>query len=267
MFKYIVKFNESYRYSPLGIFIVSNIYSHAGKNERALENIEKYNSGHTEIKIDYLDYFHGLLLLQKGRPEAKKYFEKFIREFNGMHFIRSAYHKLAWCWLLEGNDEQYNLYISLSRNAGKEVIDSDKQSLSESKSGKIPHKDLLKARLLSDGGYFDSALAVMREIDTVQICKIHTYCLEYYYRMARISHLNGDTFSAMELYNKVILLGSNDKEYFAANSALMMGLLYEDMKDYTNASKYFKKSLSLPFDEYRNSIQQKAKAGLQRVGQ
>ncbi len=264
--RYIHRLKDNYRSSPLGIFIISNVYAHAGENEKSLEFIKKYNRDRSEIKFDYLDYFHGLLLLQRVDSDSKKYFEQYIREFNGMHYIRSAYNKIAWCWLIEGNDEQYNLYISLAKNSGKTLVDADKQALSEAKLSKTPQKNLLKARLLSDGGYYVSALQEMNAIDTTIICQTPIYCIEYYYRLARISHLRGDVLSAVNLYDRVIEMGETGSEYYAANSALQTGLIYENLNDFKNAEKYFRLCLAMPFEEYRNSIQQKAKAGLQRLG-
>jgi len=262
---YLETVRINYSSSPIFIYISSSLYSHIGKNDRALKEVSRYTQNAAGIDFDYLYYLRGLYLLQKGMSEAKKYFQLFLKEFNGMHYIKSAYHKLAWCWLLEEDESQYDLYLTLAMNAGKAVNDADKQAMSEARSKMKPHPVLLKARLLCDGGYYDEALLGIQQSDSLQLCQNHDFCVELQYRKARIFHLQTRESRAISLYKTVIEMGSDDLSYFAANSALMLGGIYEKSKDFRNAEKYYKLCFELPFEEYRNSIQQKAKAGLQRI--
>jgi tetratricopeptide (TPR) repeat protein len=59
--------------------------------------------------------------------------------------------------------------------------------------------------------------------------------------------------------------GSESEYYYAANSALQLGLIYEKRKDYKKARIYYEKARSMENEEYKNSIDQKAKAGLSRI--
>lgn len=255
-----------YRASPLYIFSVSSLYAHAGKNSEALKILSSYQKKEKVLRFDYLDYFRGLVLLQQGNVQAKTYFSRFLLNFEGLHYVKSAYHKLAWCYALEDNMEQYKTYMSLALNAGRALNDADKQALAEAQSGHIPHSGLLKARLLSDGGYFEKALEVIEQIDSSDICSDHEYCVEFLYRKARIYDLMGKENLAIPIYKAVIDIGKNDQSYFAANSALMLGQIFENNGDYSTAEKWYAMCLTLPFTEYKNSIQQKAKAGLRRIG-
>jgi len=266
LIRYFQKVNPVYNTSPLFIFLKAEIYSHAGFNDKALNELAAYSYNEGHIRFDYLSYFRGMLLLQKGNTDAKHHFSGFISRFGGLHYIKSAYQKIAWCWLIEGDMQQYDLYMSLARNAGKAVNDADKQALQEAKNNRKPHPELLMARLLSDGGYYKKALEQMNKIDSVELCSQQTYCVEFLYRKARIFHLSDNINDAIEYYLKTIEEGKNAKEYFAANSALMLGMIYEERADNAAAAKYYRMIQQMPFEEYRNSIQQKAKAGLQRVG-
>jgi hypothetical protein len=263
---YFQKVSPVYNKSPLLIFLKAEIFSHAGFNDKALNELAAYSYQEGHIRFDYISYFRGMLLLQKGNTEAKHHFSTFISRFGGMHYIKSAYQKIAWCWLMDGDQKQYDLYMSLARNAGRAVNDADKQALQEAKSNRKPHPELLRARLLSDGGYYKKALEQLNEIDSVEVCSQQTYCVEFLYRKARIFHLSDNVNDAIEYYLKTIEEGRSDKEYFAANSALMLGMIYEERGDKASASKYYRMVQEMPFEEYRNSIQQKAKAGMQRVG-
>lgn len=263
--RYFTLVRQEYQNSPVYLYVCANIYSHLGKNDKALQVVSAYNPTETDIPFVYLDYLRGLYLLQKGSPHAKKFFLRFAGNFKGIHNIRSAYHKLAWCWLIEENYDQYNLYISIAKNSGVAVNDADKQALAEAIKCKTPHPVLLKSRLLSDGGYYEKALDELSTLDSVKICEHHIYCVEYHYRKARILHLKNNVHESVDLYKKVIEMGRQDTEYFAANSALILASMYEDKNDITNAKYYYSMCLTLPFEEYRNSIQQKAKAGLNRL--
>ena len=63
----------------------------------------------------------------------------------------------------------------------------------------------------------------------------------------------------------MINIGADKEYYFAANSALKSGMIFESKMDFEKARYYYNKCLSLDFDEYKTSITQKAKAGLNRI--
>ena len=51
--------------------------------------------------------------------------------------------------------------------------------------------------------------------------------------------------------------------YFGANSALQLGYIAKDQRNYTVARKYFQMALDSPKHEYKNSIDSKARSELQ----
>ena len=53
--------------------------------------------------------------------------------------------------------------------------------------------------------------------------------------------------------------------YFAANAALQLGIIYEKQADFKKAAEYYELAQSMENVEYKNSINQKAKAGLNRI--
>jgi len=66
-------------------------------------------------------------------------------------------------------------------------------------------------------------------------------------------------------YNKTLENGKNNVAYFACSAALNLGLIYEIKKDKAAASKYFGICLNLNPSDYKNSLHQKAEAGLSRI--
>src|SRR5690606_12598596 len=86
--------------------------------------------------------------------------------------------------------------------------------------------------------------------------------LELYYRKARIYQGLGQEDSAIVFYKQTINFSGTLPYYFAPNAALQLGYLALDRNDKTAAKSYFKKALSYPKHEYKNSIDSKAKIAL-----
>ncbi|PKP16684.1 MAG: hypothetical protein CVU06_14235, partial [Bacteroidetes bacterium HGW-Bacteroidetes-22] len=89
--------------------------------------------------------------------------------------------------------------------------------------------------------------------------------LEFTYRLARIYDKSGNTKKAVENYTETLEQGADYPFYFAANSALLLGNIYKASGNTEKARYYYKKCLSLNYDEYRSGISQKAKAGLSQL--
>ena len=67
------------------------------------------------------------------------------------------------------------------------------------------------------------------------------------------------------MYQLTLNEGQKYPWYYAANAALNLGLIFENQKKYAEAEKYYRRCLDLNYTEYKTSISQKAKAGLNRV--
>ncbi|MEL6986374.1 MAG: tetratricopeptide repeat protein, partial [Bacteroidota bacterium] len=70
---------------------------------------------------------------------------------------------------------------------------------------------------------------------------------------------------ALAAYNTSIQKGKSLPYYFACNAALQSGLIYETQKDYKQATYFFRLCRSMKPEEYKTSLHQKAKSGLQRL--
>jgi len=69
---------------------------------------------------------------------------------------------------------------------------------------------------------------------------------------------------AIKNYLNAIAIGENRTEYYASRAALQIGLIYEKQGNKTLAVKYYKKCLNMNDHDYKDSIDQKAKAGVAR---
>ena len=179
--------------------------------------------------------------------------------------MKAANLRLAWFYLIEGDKQKYEFYLTKIKNGGAALVDEDKQAQHECESGERLNSSLLKSRLLFDGGYFERAILELNKADTRKIKSVKDN-LELVYRTARIYHKQNNFEKAIGNYQLTYKNGNSYPYYFAANSALQLGLIYEEQKNIEKARESFTQALSLKNHEYQNSISQKAKAGLNRIG-
>ncbi len=249
--------------SPLICYTLANLKMKSANNDEAIILLSNCPRGSGYYPFDYLDYELGIAKLNRLDPDAYLPLMRFVAGFHGRNYIRSAYEHLAWHYLIHNNSEKYWFYLNRIQLRGFSMVDNDRQALKNSQKQEIPDPSLLKARLLFDGGYYTKALAELSHISiSVTGSKLK---LEYTYRTARVYDEWGKTDDAVSWYNKTIELGFNDPSYYAANSALHLGLIYENASKYTLAKLNYEKCIEMNFDEFHFSITQKAKSGLNRI--
>jgi len=139
-----------------------------------------------------------------------------------------------------------------------------KSAQKEFESGEIPNRILLKARLQFDGGFYQEALKTLIASKTGDLTTADEK-LEFTYRLGRIHHELKNQKEAISYYRLTIKSGAESNRYFAANSSLMLGLIYESLEQKGAALKAFEACSEFNNSEYRNSINQKAKAGILRL--
>lgn len=250
--------------NPLHCFVMANIAMRTGKGHKAIQLLEAAPSGPEFHPFWYLEYLLGLAKLQALDFNAEKHLLRYVNNFKGFNFVKDAYQKLAWCRLLKGDVVGYQQYMTLCRTKGKTLVDSDKSAWIEAEEGVMPVVELLKARLLFDGGYYDKALAVLQAKESNDFFSFKNR-LEYLYRKARIVHALHRYEEALTLYDAVISEGKDAPWYFACRAALEKGHLYEAIKQKALAIKAFEQCLSMNPKEHKTGLHQQAKAGLLRM--
>jgi tetratricopeptide (TPR) repeat protein len=210
-----------------------------------------------------INYWLGNAKLCRMDSDANRYLLNYISETQSVNFIKDAYLKLAYHSLLNNNLSGYNSYVKLIKAKGAATYERDKQALKEANEVK-PDLDVLKARLYFDGGYYSNALAQIKSTE-VNDLKNTRDKIELYYRLGRIYELTGKLTDALVNYQKAINMGANTTYYFAANSALFSGNIYEQRKDYVKAGEYYKLTLKMKDHQYQTSIDNQAKEGLKRI--
>lgn len=251
--------------SPLVIFIASNILIKNGSNEEALGILQTRSFHVNNYPFYYLDYLEGLARLNRLDLSAERSIQRFIDNFHGQNYIRTAFQKLAWIALLKGDTIGFRNQMDLVKSKGVSLVDEDKQALHEATSGVVPSVILLRTRLLFDGGYYDRALKELMDNPIKSYIRTRRDFIEYTYRMGRIYHEMGVTTKAIDYYKQTIQRGKNEPFYFSCAAALQLGLIYENKGLYSQADSAFRVCLSINTPQYKTSLGQKAKAGLNRL--
>ena len=215
---------------------------------------------HTPVWDFELGYTH---LYHLETQDAARHFESFVNNFKGKFYVKDALQKLSWCYLLQGNINKAAEIRKQVQQKGGTNSDADKQASRDAKEGKWPDILLLKARLLSDGGYGQDAAALLQG-KTENDFAGEVEKLEFNYRMARINDDLGRYDDAIRYYIITIKKGEHRKEYFAARAALQAGQICEARGQKALAIQYYQQCLDMDDHEYKDSLDQRAKAGIAR---
>lgn len=245
-------------------YMAANLAINNKMNEFARSVIQNRNDSPAYMQTPVWNFEMGYVQMRDLElNDAIKNFEFFLTHFKGKFYVKDAWEKLAWCYYLEGNMSAANYAKQMILKKGSTDTDADKQANKDAKSDRWPNPILLKSRVLSDGGYNTQALAMLNG-KTMQDFPLVEDQLEFTYRLARINDdLNRDDI-AIKNYLNAIAIGENRTEYYASRAALQIGLIYEKQGNKTLAVQYYKKCLGMDDHDYKDSIDQKAKAGIAR---
>ena len=88
--------------------------------------------------------------------------------------------------------------------------------------------------------------------------------VELAYRLARIYDELSEEANAIQAYLTTIKTGEKLKEYYAARAAIQLGNIYEKKGDKNTAMAYYQRCRDMGDHDYKDSLDQKAKAGIER---
>ena len=249
--------------SLLKVYLQGFVALKTAHNDDAIRFLEGAPKSSQYIDVPSISYLLGNAKLNRMDSDSPVFLTQFINTYKGIYLVKDAYLKLACFYLLTGDTKKYDYYLKLVKTKGYAVDEKDKQALREANDTKADI-DLLKARFYFDGGYYNKALAQLstKKIDDFKILRDK---IEFYYRTGRIYDKTGKAYEAVINYQKAISLGKNARYYYAANSALRAGNIFEQLKDFTKAANYYNQALTMKDHEYQNSIDNDAKAGLKRI--
>lgn len=245
-------------------FIMANIAMDYNKADYCISILQNRNKSRDYYNTRIFDMQMANALLQKLDPDAVTYYKRFLDKNDNRIYIKSAYQKLSYYYWANGNRNLAQKYKEAILKNGTTDIDADKQAQRFAQSSSFPHPELLKTQLYSSGGYFSQALKTIQTISVRNLSDLEDLT-EYYYRYGQLKKLMGNPKESINYYIAAINLGNQLKGQFAARAALELAWVYEDANNKNKAIEYYKKCLSFKNHDFQSSIDQKAKAGLNRL--
>lgn len=263
----IAAHSNDYRDNLLAAFFRANTALKTGRNDEAIDVLQKRPAGSAYSSFHFMEFLLGSALLHRLDSGANVHLLKYIESQQKGDYIKSAYLKLTWYYVVFPDGELYDKYRKMTISHGNISLEEDKQALLEVLDGEKPNSDLLKVRCLFDGGYYDEAEVIIRPMRERNFSAI-AHRIEYNYRKGRVFQKQGDTALARAFYLEAIDRGkgTDSKTYYVAYSAYYIGEMYEKRKDYTMAEMYYKMAGELgKSTNFKKSVEHKAKSGLSRI--
>jgi tetratricopeptide (TPR) repeat protein len=253
--------------NKLLLFIGVNMLIKDARSEEALALIHHIDSNPGGLPMHYIEYLKAEILLQKGEyHKAIDSYSRFIKNYPSQSFKKDSYFKTGLCYWLLGDRKTAEMNFIKAKATGSDKAEPDRYAARSLEEVTFPNPKLLKVRFSTDGGYYKEASQVLSSIQPAELNSKKDQT-EYFYRKARLFHRTGDISAAKIFYQQSIDMTSNNPWYFGANSALNLGYIAKDQKDFEAARKYFTLALSFPKHEYKNSIDSKARIELQLLGE
>jgi tetratricopeptide (TPR) repeat protein len=263
VFEYIRQQNWNTTNNHLFAYLVANLSLNNQDASVTEEIISHLNHDPGYLDMSVWDMQMGYAKADRLDKESIVYMDLFLNRFKGKFYVKDVLQKISWIYYLQHETEKAESARARILVSGNTETDADKQAQKEAESGRWPNEVLLKARLLDDGGYYARALQVLAGKQSSSFGDLADR-LEFSYRIGRIYDALNRKTEAIAAYEEALRLGENRREYYGARAALQMGYIYEGRGDKKNALIYFKKVLAMKSHDYKNALDQKAKAGVER---
>ncbi|MBP7497923.1 MAG: hypothetical protein KA792_09700, partial [Bacteroidales bacterium] len=118
--------------TPLIAYCRANIAVNTGHNDFAIKILSELNYKNINFfPFYYLDYFKGLVKLNRLDRDADVYLLNFLNNYKGKNYLKAACQKLAWFYLINDDKEGYLENINKIGVLGENNVDEDKQAYRE----------------------------------------------------------------------------------------------------------------------------------------
>jgi hypothetical protein len=227
--------------------IAAIIYTKNNDSKQALLVLE-----HVNQMNPYFIYLQGINNLQLlNHKKAASYLESFLAT-NPSYYQTSARYFLAECYYLT-NSKKLSQAIEAVRSSKQFDLPADKKALSKIDGLILQNKQLVKVRLLFDGGAYQEALMQINKIDKSSLTS--GVIIEYYYRLARIYQELERYANAKSNFLMVVFKSpSQDHTYFAPYSCLQLAKIFFLEKNTLKANQYLNSGLIYKNYQHQNSI-------------
>jgi tetratricopeptide (TPR) repeat protein len=232
------------------------------KCDLALNLFHDRPTGSDYLPVVFMHHLAGDMYLFKGdynrSLQENRYY---LSSYAGRHYRKDSYYKMYLAaWLKQDAASAKNYLNQIGKN-GTDFVEEDANAQKYYRKPEPPNPILMRARLHSDGGYYQEAAQVLADFESQPNPDLKDK-IEYLYRLARVYQGLEKITEAKKYYSKTMELAGNLPYYFAPNAALQLGYIATAENDPVTAKIYFTKVLNYPKHDYKRSLDSKAKVAL-----
>jgi hypothetical protein len=250
--------------NQITLFLKARNYSKQGLNDEAINILQSYIKKNEQVKLTFLYYQLGSALLNKLDPHANYYLSTYLEKSKYGIFKRAVCLKLAWYYRIFIEEERFDYCKENFYKYQLGYNETDKQATIEMEKISNYNIYMLQSRLLFDGGYYKESFKMLQNVNHTSLDEVPMK-IEYLYRYARLYHKLEEIDKAIKYYKNTISFGNKIPLYYASYSSFQLGLIYEDLMDYKNAAYFYNYCLTINHYQYKNSIEYKVNAALNRI--
>lgn len=253
-------------------FFATTILMKEGDSKQAAVFLSNAPSGNAYMPFPFLNYLKGEIAMQQGQYDTA--FSKYLlfqKEYKGFNYEKDSNLKLFMCKWLSDDDNEAGPYIRKVADTGSAIIEADKLAqriANEYLAGRVSRqqKILYKSRYATDGGFLDEANKILSAYSEKSFPSL-TDKAEFNYRNGRIFQKSGKTDRSLPYFERTLVLTKDASIEFGAYAALQLGYISKAAGQKEKAISYFKTAMTYKKYEYKNSIDNKARAALTELGQ
>jgi lipoprotein NlpI len=256
-------------------FLVASARLGIKQNEQALALLshrDQYVS--TEIFfIPYWDYMLGKAYYYKNDlGNAQKALARFLKSYKGQLFRTDANFRLGMALSLSGSYATGKHFFDLVvKEAAGNRFDEDEYAahMAARFAQRAPNAyelDLFRARNLFDGGYYERAIALLKQLDLQRSKLQPAETAELNYRYGRIYHSQGKLDLAVSHYRQCTQVQAPEEaKWFTVFSYYYMGEIARQLGNKPAARVNFEKALSYNNYFYQSGLENRCKIALSQL--
>jgi len=209
-------------------------------------------------------YEMGQSMYTRLDTNCRYWFRQYIAQNKSGMLVKDAWLKLANTWYLKDDAIRADSCWKMVLTAGSLKTEADKLAMRIARKPIWANKVLLKARLLTDGGYDTQALALLQSLTLNMLPSVDEQS-EYYYRLGAAYEGCHNTDLALKNFTIAVTRSAGTGNQFGARALLHKGLIFESQHKSAEAKTCFQSVLDQPEHDLKNNIDQQARAGLSRL--
>ena len=189
-------------------------------------------------RLPYLYYQRGKFELLNLQAAGVSDMQRFLNTHREANFARSAAQKLAWYYDVEEQGGEAEKWYTYLLNHGLTHTWADEEAIHETRENRPYNRDLLKLRMLFDGGRYHETIAAVKTMEVTHQASGSEFKAELLYRTARSYQELGETDQAAENYQKLLSGYPDIRSYIVPKSALLLATLKYEAGDHEEALRW-----------------------------